>query len=87
MARKRGEHGGGTAAVEARLADHPSVRGDGIYHIVARVGFNDGSAASIVVFSSGCKAFGFMYGGNDLRALVDVNLIERMYRSGVRAPI
>ncbi|MDF0601550.1 hypothetical protein P1J78_12465 [Psychromarinibacter sp. C21-152] len=86
MAKKRREHGGGTAGVEARLADHPAVRGDNVHHIIARVGFNDGSSASIVVFSAGCKAFGFMYGGTDLRGLVDVNLIEKMYRDGARAP-
>lgn len=86
MAQKRSEHGGATAGIDARLADQPVVSGDNMYHIVARVNFSDGSSASIVVLSAGCKAFGFMYGGADLRGLVDVNLIEKMYRDGARAP-
>lgn len=85
MASRRSEHQGDTTGIDARLADRPLVTGDNIYHIIARVGFADGSSTTIVVFSVGCRAFGFMYGGTNLRSLVDVNLIERLYRSGKRA--
>lgn len=86
MAGRRGEHKGDTTSFDVRLADRPLVTGDDVYHIVARVNFADGSSTNIVVFSVGCRAFGFMYGGTNLRALVDANLIERLYRSGKRAP-
>ena len=86
MAGRRGEHKGDTTSFNARLADRPLVTGDNIYHIIARVDFADGSSTSIVVFTSGCRAFGFMYGGANLRSFVDASLIERLYRSGKRAP-
>jgi len=86
MASSRAEHAGNTTRVDARLADRPLVTGDNVYHITARVHFADGSSAVIVVFTRGCKPFGFMYGGTNLRSLVDVNLIERLYRNGKRAP-
>lgn len=86
MAQKRAEHGGGVTEIDARLADNPAVTGDGIHHIVARIGFEDGSSAPIVVLAAGCKAFGFMYGGNNLRAFADPNLVEKLYAEGKRAP-
>ena len=86
MAGRRGEHQGDTSSFHARLADRPLVTGDDIYHVVARVNFDDGSSTTIVVFTAGCRAFGFMYGGTNLRAFVDANMIERLYRSGKRAP-
>lgn len=86
MAGKRSEHQGGTKAVDARLADRPLVTGNNVYHIVARVNFADGSNTTLVVFTVGCQAFGFMYGGANLRSFVDANLIERLYRTGRRAP-
>ena len=86
MAGKRGEHQGGTKAFEARLAERPLVTGSNVYHIVARVDFADGSSTTIVVFTAGCKVFGFMYGGANLRSFVDASLIERLYRTGKRAP-
>ena len=86
MAGRRSEHQGGTTAVDARLADRPAVTGNNVHHIVAKVSFADGSSTTLVVFTIGCQAFGFMYGGANLRALVDANMIERLYRSGKRAP-
>ena len=86
MAGKRSEHHGGTTAVDVRLAERPLVTGNNVYHIVARVGFADGSSTSIVVFTIGCEVFGFMFGGANLRSFVDASLIERLYRSGKRAP-
>ncbi|GGE37409.1 hypothetical protein [Actibacterium pelagium] len=86
MASRRGEHEGDTTSFDARLADRPLVKGENIYHIVASVNFEGGSSTTIVVFSSGCKAFGFMYGGANLRSFVDANLIERLYKDGKRAP-
>ena len=86
MASRRGEHEGDTTSFDARLADRPLVKGENIYHIVATVNFAGGSSTTIVVFSSGCKAFGFMYGGANLRSFVDANLIERLYKDGKRAP-
>lgn len=86
MAGRRGEHQGNTTSFEARLADRPLVTGDNIFHIVARVNFAGGSSTTIVVFTAGCRAFGFMYGGSNLRAFVDAGMIERLYRSGKRAP-
>ena len=86
MAGRRGEHQGDTTSFDARLADRPLVTGDKIYHVVARVNFAGGSSTTIVVFTSGCRAFGFMYGGANLRSFVDASLIERLYRSGKRAP-
>ena len=86
MAGRRGEHQGDTTSFTARLADRPIVTGDNIYHIIARVDFEGGSSATIVVFTSGCRAFGFVYGGTNLRSFVDASTIERLYRSGKRAP-
>ncbi|MEM9427379.1 MAG: hypothetical protein AAGA06_11845 [Pseudomonadota bacterium] len=86
MAGRRGEHQGDTTSFDARLADRPLVKGNNIYHVVARVNFSDGSSTTIVVFTSGCRAFGFMYGGANLRSFVDASLIDRLYRSGRRAP-
>lgn len=86
MAGRRGEHQGDTTSFDARLADRPLVTGNNIYHIIARVNFAGGSSTTIVVFTSGCRAFGFMYGGANLRSFVDASLIERLYRSGKRAP-
>lgn len=86
MAENRGEHKGDTVSFQARLADRPLVTGDNIHHIVARVNFSSGSSTTIVVFTAGCRAFGFMYGGSNLRSFVDANVIERLYRSGKRAP-
>ena len=86
MTGKRSEHPGGTSAFNARLANRPIVTGTNVYHIIATFEFEDGSSTSIVVFSVGCKAFGFMYGGSNLRSFVDANMIERLYRSGKRAP-
>jgi hypothetical protein len=86
MAGRRGEHTGGTTGFTARLADRPIVTGDNIHHIVARVDFEGGSSTTIVVFTAGCRAFGFMYGGTNLRAFVDAGSVERLYRSGRRAP-
>ncbi|MBT8425162.1 MAG: hypothetical protein KJO67_09320 [Silicimonas sp.] len=86
MAGKRGEHQGDTTSFDARLADRPLVTGSNVHHIIARVNFAGGSSTTIVVFTSGCRAFGFMYGGANLRAFVDANLIERLYQSGKRAP-
>ncbi|MGI9389560.1 MAG: hypothetical protein ACR2O1_05825 [Boseongicola sp.] len=86
MAGRRGEHQGDTTSFDERLADRPLVTGKNIYHIIARVNFADGSSTTIVVFTAGCRAFGFMYGGANLRSFVDASLIERLYRSGKRAP-
>lgn len=86
MAGRRGEHQGDTTSFNARLAERPHVSGENIYHIVATVNFAGGTSTTIVVFSSGCQAFGFMYGGANLRAFVDANTIERQYRNGRRAP-
>ena len=86
MAGRRGEHQGDTTSFNARLAERPLVTGKNIYHIVARVNFAGGSSTTIVVFTSGCRAFGFMYGGANLRSFVDASLIERLYGSGKRAP-
>ncbi len=86
MASRRSEHQGDTTGFHARLADRPLVTGKNVYHIVARVDFAGGSSTTIVVFSIGCRAFGFMYGGTNLRSLVDPGVIERLYRSGKRAP-
>ena len=86
MTGRRSEHAGGTTAFNARLADRPAVTGSNVYHIIATVDFEDGSSTTIVVFTLGCKAFGFMYGGANLRSFVDANMIERLYRSGKRAP-
>ena len=86
MAGRRGEHQGDTTSFTARLADRPAVTGDDIYHIIARVNFAGGSSTSIVVFTSGCRVFGLMYGGANLRSFVDASLIERSYKSGNRAP-
>ena len=86
MTQRRSEHQGDTTGLDARLADRPLVTGSNVYHIVAQVHFADGSSTTIVVFNVGCRAFGFMYGGTNLRSLVDANLIERSYRSGKRAP-
>lgn len=86
MAGKRSEHQGGTTAIDARLADQPIVSGTNVYHIVARVDFADGSSTTIVLFTVGCKVFGFMYGGANLRSFVDASMVERLYRSGKRAP-
>ncbi len=86
MANNRAEHGGNTTQVTARLADQPQVSGANRYHIVARAHFSGGSSAVVVVFTQGCDPFGFMYGGTNLRSLVDVNLIERQFRAGKRAP-
>ena len=86
MAGKRGEFAGDTTSFEARLADHPLVKGDDIYHIVAKVHFAGGGSTTIVVFTHGCETFGFMYGGTNLRSLVDANMVERLYRAGKRAP-
>ena len=86
MAGRRGKHQGDMTSFDARLADRPLVTGDNIYHIVARANFAGGSSTTIVVFTSGCRAFGFMYGGANLRSFVDASLIERLYRSGKRAP-
>ena len=83
---ERGKHKGDTTSFDARLADRPAVRGEGIYHIVARVNFAAGSSTTIVVFSSGCRVFGFMYGGANLRSFVNADVVERYYRSGKRAP-
>ena len=86
MTGRRSEHPGGTTAFNARLADRPAVTGNNVYHIIATVDFEDGSSTTIVVFTVGCKAFGFMYGGSNLRSFVDGNMIERLYRAGERAP-
>ena len=86
MAGRRGNHKGGTTSFTARLADRPLVKGNNIHHIVARVDFAGGSSTTIVVFTSGCRAFGFMYGGANLRAFVNASTIERLYRSGKRSP-
>lgn len=86
MAGRRNEHAGETTSFEARLADRPLVTGNNIHHIIARVNFDDGSNTTIVVFTAGCRAFGFMYGGANLRSFVDPNLIERQYKAGKRAP-
>ncbi len=86
MAGRRGEHQGGATSFNARLANRPLVTGNNIHHIIARVDFAGGSSTTIVVFTSGCRAFGFMYGGANLRSFVDASMIERLYRSGKRAP-
>ena len=86
MTGRRGEHPGGTTAFNARLADRPAVTGENVYHIIATLDFEDGSSTTIVVFTVGCKAFGFMYGGSNLRSFVDASMVERLYRSGNRAP-
>ena len=86
MAGRRGEHQGDTTSFEARLADHPAVKGDNIYHIIARANFEGGSSTTIVLFTNGCNPFGFMYGGANLRSFVNADLIEKQYRSGKRAP-
>ena len=86
MTGKRGEHQGGTTAFDARLAERPLVTGPNVYHIIARVEFADGSSTTIVVFAVGCQAFGFMYGGANLRSFVDANLVERLFSAGKRAP-
>ena len=86
MTGKRSEHQGGTTAFSARLADRPLVTGNDVYHIVARVDFADDSSTTIVVFTVGCQAFGFMYGGANLRSFVDASLVERLYGTGKRAP-
>jgi hypothetical protein len=86
MTGRRSEHQGGTKSFEARLADRPLVTGNNVYHIVARVEFADDSSTTIVVFTVGCQAFGFMYGGANLRSFVDASLVERLYRAGKRAP-
>ena len=86
MASRRGDHQGDTTSFEARLADRPLVKGENIYHIIASVNFAGGSSTTIVVFTSGCQAFGFMYGGANLRSFVDATLIERLYKDGKRAP-
>lgn len=86
MVGRRGEHQGDTTSFDARLADRPLVTGKNVYHIIARVNFAGGSSTTIVVFTSGCSAFGFMYGGANLRSFVDAGTIERLYRSGKRAP-
>ena len=86
MTGRRGEHPGGTTAFRARLAERPAVAGENVYHIIATVDFEDGSSTTIVVFTLGCKAFGFMYGGSNLRSFVDASMVERLYRSGKRAP-
>jgi len=84
--RQGSEHSGATADVEAWLSIRPAMRGSTKCHIVTRAGFQDGSSAPIVVFSVGRKAFGFLCGGPNLRALRDANLIKRTYAQGVRAP-
>ena len=86
LASNRSEHRGDTVQVTARLADQPLVTGDNVYHIAARAHFSGGSSAVVVVFTRGCNPFGFMYGGTNLRSLMDVNLIERQYSAGKRAP-
>lgn len=86
MTGKRSEFKGNTTSVEARLADHPLVTGNNVYHIVAKVNFAGGDSTTIVLFTVGCDTFGFMYGGTNLRSLVDANMIERLYRAGKRAP-
>ena len=86
MAGRRGEHQGGATSFNARLANRPLVTGNNIHHIIARVDFAGGSSTTIVVFTAGCRAFGFMYGGANLRSFVDASMIERLYRSGKRAP-
>lgn len=86
MAGRRGQHQGDTTSFDARLADRPLVTGNNIYHIIARVNFSGGSSTTIVVFTSGCRVFGVMYGGANLRSFVDASLIDRLYRSGRRAP-
>ncbi|MCG6885164.1 MAG: hypothetical protein LJE62_15555 [Silicimonas sp.] len=86
MAGRRGEHQGDTTSFEARLADRPIVTGKDIHHIIARVNFAGGSSTTIVVFTHGCDAFGFMYGGANLRAFVDASTVERLYRAGKRSP-
>ena len=86
MAGRRGQHQGRTTSFTARLADRPLVKGNDIHHIVARVDFAGGSSTSIVVFTSGCRAFGFMYGGANLRSFVDASTIERLFRAGKRSP-
>ena len=85
MGERRG-HQSEAEAFHARLADRPLVKGDGVYHIVLRTVFSDGSSTTLVVFTVGCRAFGFVYGGSNLRSFVDPNLIERLYRSGERSP-
>lgn len=86
MTGRRVEHPSGTTAFRARLAERPAVTGENVYHIIATVDFEDGSSTTIVVFTLGCKAFGFMYGGSNLRSFVDASMVERLYRSGKRAP-
>lgn len=86
MASRRGGHQGDTTSFNARLADRPQVKGEDIYHIVASVNFDGGSSTTIVVFTYGCQAFGFMYGGSNLRSFVSADLVERLYRDGKRAP-
>ncbi len=86
MARRRSEHQGGATSFNARLANRPLVTGKSIHHIIARVDFAGGSSTTIVVFTSGCRAFGFMYGGANLRSFVHASMIEKLYRSGKRAP-
>lgn len=86
MAGRRGGHQGGTTSITARLADRPLVKGKNIHHIVARVDFAGGNSTTIVVFTSECNAFGFMYGGANLRAFINASTIERLYRSGKRSP-
>ena len=86
MMGERGEYDSVAEAFNARLADRPLVTGDNVYHIIVRVDFTDGNSTTIVVFTVGCHAFGFVYGGANLRSFVDPNMIERLYRSGKRAP-
>lgn len=86
MMGRRSEHDDLAEAFDARLADRPLVRGNDVYHIIVRADFSDGSSTTIVVFTVGCQPFGFMYGGANLRAFVNPDMIERLYRSGERAP-
>lgn len=86
MMGERGEYEADPVSFGARLADRPLVTGDNVYHIVVRVDFTDGTRTTIVVFTVGCRPFGFVYGGANLRSFVEPNVIERLYRSGKRAP-
>ena len=86
MMGERGDHEGVAEAFDARLAERPLVKGDNVYHIILTVDFSDGSSTTIVVFTAGCRAFGFVYGGANLRSFVDPNVVERLYRAGRRSP-
>ena len=86
MMTERGGYQSEAEAFHARLADRPQVKGEGVYHIILRTDFSDGNSTTLVVFTVGCRAFGFVYGGANLRSFVDPNVIERLYRSGQRSP-